>query len=51
MDKLNGHTYNVQTHLYLEHVCYLSLFCVNEERLSRLQEEMPKISLEQYRGD
>jgi hypothetical protein len=33
----------------LEHMCYLSLFCVNEERLSRLQEEMPKISLEQYK--
>jgi hypothetical protein len=37
-------------HLYLEHMCYLSLFCVNEERLSRLQEEMiPKTSLEQYK--
>jgi hypothetical protein len=27
----------------------ISLFCVNEERLSRLQEEMPKISLERYK--
>jgi hypothetical protein len=40
----------VQMHIYLEHVCYLSLFCMNEERLSRLQEEMPnKISLERYK--
>jgi uncharacterized small protein (DUF1192 family) len=51
MDKLNGYMYNGQMHLYLEHVCYLSLFCVNEERLSRLQEEIPRLAWSDTRGD